>query len=74
MKKMRKHLRMEERAARGRQQKEVPIHGLERTSPHEYGTTFTLGSREDLAKCSKLLVAMRLRETPVPIPNTKVKT
>ena len=28
----------------------------------------------DLAKCSGILVAMRLGETPVPIPNTMVKT
>ena len=29
---------------------------------------------EYLTKCSKLLVAMRLGVTPVPIPNTMVKT
>lgn len=31
-------------------------------------------TRQSLVKCSKLLVAMRSGETPVPIPNTKVKT
>ena len=31
-------------------------------------------ARKHLAKYSKLLVAMRLGETPVPIPNTMVKT
>ena len=32
------------------------------------------GEAKGLAKCSMFLVAMRSGETPVPIPNTKVKT
>ena len=37
------------------------------------GTTFVLNSHEVLIKYSILLVSMRLRETPVNIPNTMVK-
>ena len=35
---------------------------------------WTRGRREAKAIEKKILVAMRLRETPVPIPNTTVKT
>ena len=37
------------------------------------GTTFVLNTHEVLIKYSVLLVLMRLRETPVNIPNTMVK-
>ena len=37
------------------------------------GTAFVLNSHEVLIKYSMLLVSMRLRETPVNIPNTTVK-
>ena len=37
------------------------------------GTAFVLDSHEVLIKYSILLVSMRLRETPVNIPNTTVK-
>ena len=37
------------------------------------GTTFVLNMHEVLIKYSILLVSMRLRETPVNIPNTMVK-
>ena len=37
------------------------------------GTAFVLNSHEVLIKYSILLVSMRLRETPVNIPNTMVK-
>ena len=37
------------------------------------GTTFVLNTHKVLIKYSILLVSMRLRETPVNIPNTMVK-
>ena len=36
-------------------------------------TTFVLNTHKVLIKYSMLLVSMRLRETPVNIPNTMVK-
>ena len=63
--------------------------GREKRGTGEPGSSKSLGSEKprqvpwnnprtklvrDLAKCSGFLVAMRLGETPVPIPNTMVKT
>ncbi len=54
-------------AINGRQAEEVLL------AQNKFRTKF-MRRRLALIKCSNFLVAMRLGDTPVPIPNTKVKT